>query len=50
MGIDVVGFVQMVFKIVNIVLFWEVFQQVYIGSIVDFVEQFMFGDVVFFEN
>lgn len=50
MGIDAAGLVQMVFKIANVALPREAAQQVYIGSIVDFVEQSMPGDVAFFEN
>ena len=50
MGIDAPGLVQVVFKIAGFKLPREAFQQVHLGTAVDFVEQSLPGDLAFFEN
>lgn len=49
-GIDSAGFTQVVFKMVGIHLHRAAEQQVHQGSLVDFIEQSLSGDLAFFEN
>lgn len=49
-GIDCSGFVQMCFKMLNIRIPRDAYQQVEVGEIVDFVQQAQPGDLAFFDN
>lgn len=50
LGIDSSGFIQLVYQMAGISLPRHPNQQVYMGEIVDFVEQALPGDLAFFEN
>lgn len=50
LGIDCSGFTQVVFKIIGIALPRDAYQQVETGTLIDFVEQALPGDLAFFEN
>lgn len=49
-GIDCSGFVQLVHKVHGIVLPREAHQQAELGTVLDFVEEAVAGDLAFFEN
>lgn len=49
-GIDCSGLVQMCFKMLNIRIPRDAYQQVEVGEIVDFVQQAQPGDLAFFDN
>ncbi len=50
LGIDAAGFTQMVFIMVGIQLHRQSEQQVHQGTLIDFIEQALPGDLAFFEN
>ena len=50
MGIDCSGFTQLVFKIHGLKLPREAYQQVELGSALNFVEEAEAGDLAFFDN
>lgn len=50
LGIDSAGFVQLVYQIAGVTLPRYPNQQVFIGDVVDFVEQSQAGDLAYFEN
>ncbi len=50
LGIDSSGFVQLVFQMAGIALPRYSHQQVFMGQVIDFVEQAQPGDLAFFEN
>ena len=49
-GIDCSGFVQMVFKLFNVRLPRDAYQQAEIGEAIDFLAEAKLGDLAFFDN
>ena len=49
-GIDCSGFVQMVFKLLNVRLPRDAYQQAEMGEAIDFLAEAKLGDLAFFDN